>query len=519
MNFFKAPHIFGSRCNFGRSIGKRCSTTRANNLPPSDTSAATIRSLSSLRAEEYEEEPGNEIPAVLSYVSGIEMPITSTLHITTPKEDIPSGTWPVFRLMDETGSLHKSKCDEKNLNERTGSPIKPIRNDDTTNASMDMMRKSLSDQYPHHERFITQSDLFRPSTKPYFDVPDSRNLLLRCHRIMMRLREMDDILLNAQRQGRLSFYLTCRGEEAMTIGGASALHDSDVILTQYREQGLFMWRGFTLDQFANQCVGNDLDLGKARQMPIHYGSRALNIHTVSSPLGTQIPQAVGVAYKKKLEFISGKSDESGVSAVYFGDGAASTGDFYSACTFAATLKVPVLFFCRNNGYAISTSVREQYAGDGVVCRAKGFGMAAIRVDGNDLFAVHEATKAAREYAVNNLEPVLIEAISYRQAHHSTSDDSFSYRPEEEVIHAQSENDPINRLNTFLLDQGIMSEDKLKSISQIERASVLEALQKAEARPPAKLDTMFKDILYETPSILYDQERCLLDHMKKYPGNY
>ncbi len=99
MNFFKAPHIFGSRCNFGRSIGKRCSTTRANNLPPSDTSAATIRSLSSLRAEEYEEEPGNEIPAVLSYVSGIEMPITSTLHITTPKEDIPSGTWPVFRLM------------------------------------------------------------------------------------------------------------------------------------------------------------------------------------------------------------------------------------------------------------------------------------------------------------------------------------------------------------------------------------------------------------------------------------
>jgi len=476
-----------------------------------------------MNAHQYEEEEsehytGDASPSVLSYVSGVEMPITTTLHITTPHEDMPSGTWPVFRLMDENGRLRNSKNDGyKYKDDEVQSPPPATDN----NSPIASIRNSLLEKYPDHEQFLNQSELFRASTKPYYDVPEeqSRNLLLRCHRTMTRLREMDDILLNAQRQGRISFYLTCRGEEAMTIGSASALRDSDVLLSQYREQGLFMWRGFTLDQFTNQCVGNDLDLGKARQMPIHYGSRALNIHTVSSPLGTQIPQSVGVAYKKKLEYQSGKSKELNVSAVYFGDGAASTGDFYSACTFASTLKVPVLFFCRNNGYAISTSIHEQYASDGIVCRAKGFGMAAIRVDGNDLFAVHEATKAAREYSVKHMEPVLIEAISYRQAHHSTSDDSFSYRPKEEVMYAQNEFDPVERINSFLLEQGIISEEELSSMSESERAAVLKALKQAETRPAAKLDTMFTDVLYERSSSSLRQERELLNHMAKYPENY
>jgi 2-oxoisovalerate dehydrogenase E1 component alpha subunit len=178
-----------------------------------------------------------------------------------------------------------------------------------------------------------------------------------------------------------------------------------------------------------------------------------------------------------------------------------------------------LFFCRNNGYAISTSIHEQYASDGIVCRAKGFGMAAIRVDGNDLFAVHEATKAAREYSVKHMEPVLIEAISYRQAHHSTSDDSFSYRPKEEVMYAQNEFDPVERINSFLLEQGIISEEELSSMSESERAAVLKALKQAETRPAAKLDTMFTDVLYERSSSSLRQERELLNHMAKYPENY
>ena len=152
------------------------------------------------------------------------------------------------------------------------------------------------------------------------------------------------------------------------MGSASALQPQDHIFAQYREAGLLMWRGFTLEQFCNQCFSNDLDLGKGRQMPVHYGSRALNYQTISSPLGTQITQAVGAAYKFKLDALAIKNREKmnkdeeaappppAISIVYFGDGAASTVDFHSGCNFAATLKTPMIFFCRTNGYAISTPV-------------------------------------------------------------------------------------------------------------------------------------------------------------------
>ena len=160
----------------------------------------------------------------------------------------------------------------------------------------------------------------------------------------------------------------------MHIGSASALSPQDVVFAQYREQGILMWRGFTLEQFCNQCFSNQLDLGKGRQMPVHYGCRALNYQTISSPLGTQLTQAVGAAYKLKLDAIANPERESAVSIAYFGDGAASSVDFHSACNFAATLRVPMIFFCRNNGYAISTPVSDQYSGDGIVSRAPGYGM-------------------------------------------------------------------------------------------------------------------------------------------------
>lgn len=179
----------------------------------------------------------------------------------------------------------------------------------------------------------------------------------------------------------------------------------------------------------------------------------------------------------------------------------------------------VIFFCRNNGYAISTPTREQYASDGVVCRGKGYGMAAIRVDGNDLFAVHEATRAARAYALHNMEPVLIEAISYRQGHHSTSDDSFSYRAKEEVTDVQEKYDPLTRLNTFLMDNECIEEEDLLAITSEERRSVLTALGKAESRPGTKLETMFKDVYHEMPKSLKNQEQELLEHMHKYPDHY
>ena len=153
---------------------------------------------------------------------------------------------------------------------------------------------------------IERNGLLLPSKLKYTDT-NSRNTLERLLRHMVRLREMDAIFQNAQRQGRISFYLTCRGEEGIHFGATSALENQDVILGQYREQGPLMWRGFTLQQFADQCFSNESDLGKGRQMPIHYGSRALNYQTISSPLGTQIPQGTFFSCREPLSYqLSGR---------------------------------------------------------------------------------------------------------------------------------------------------------------------------------------------------------------------
>jgi 2-oxoisovalerate dehydrogenase E1 component alpha subunit len=270
---------------------------------------------------------------------------------------------------------------------------------------------------------------------------------------MVRIQALDDIFYNAQRQGRISFYMQNSGEEATHIGSASALTLDDVILAQYRECGVLLWRGFTLQQAADQCFSNEMDLGKGRQMPVHYGCAELNFQTISSPLATQLPQAAGVAYALKLQ------KKNAVSVVYFGEGAASEGDFHAAVNFAATLEVPVVFFCRNNGYAISTPIKDQFRGDGIVSRASGYGVHGIRVDGNDLFAVHQATKQAREFALANNKPVIIEAMSYRRGHHSTSDDSTRYRSMAEIKHWQDNLDPVDRFSKYLRSQGLWDDEK------------------------------------------------------------
>jgi 2-oxoisovalerate dehydrogenase E1 component alpha subunit len=220
-----------------------------------------------------------------------------------------------------------------------------------------------------------------------------------------------------------------------------------MVFAQYREMGVLMYRGFTLQQLADQCFSNESDNGKGRQMPVHYGSKELNYQTVSSPLTTQLPQAVGAAYAMKL------SKKPTISMCYFGEGAASEGDFHAALNFSATLEAPIVFFCRNNGYAISTPVKDQFRGDGIVSRAAGYGMHAIRVDGNDLFAVHQAVSAARELALKKNCPVLIEAMTYRGGHHSTSDDSTRYRDASEIKYWQDHFDPLVRFRAYIESKG------------------------------------------------------------------
>lgn len=279
------------------------------------------------------------------------------------------------------------------------------------------------------------------------------DFVLQMYQTMCRVQEMDKVFYDAQRQGRISFYMQNGGEEGAQVGSAAALQFKDPVYAQYRELGVLMWRGMSLQNFADQCFSNKDEPAKGRQMPVHYGSAAHNIMTISSPLATQLPQAAGTAYAYKL-------DKSGRCVIcYFGEGAASEGDFHAALNFASTLGGPCVFFCRNNGFAISTSVTDQYAGDGIAARGVAYGIHTIRVDGGDVFAVYEATKKAREIAVNENKPVLIEAMAYREGHHSTSDDSTRYRESEEIQDWRARANPIVRLRKYITSKGWWNEEK------------------------------------------------------------
>eukprot|EP01035_Chromulina_nebulosa_P017147 gene17147-22661_t len=303
------------------------------------------------------------------------------------------------------------------------------------------------------------------------------------------------------------------GEEATHIGTAAALSYSDMVLAQYREVGLLLWRGFSLQDVADQCFSNIADLGKGRQMPIHYGSRELNYQTISSPLATQMPQAVGVAYAMKL------SNSQSVAICFFGEGAASEGDFHAAMNFASTLEAPVIFFCRNNGYAISTPAVEQYRGDGIVSRASGYGMHCIRVDGNDILAVYTATEQARKIALERNCPVLIEAMTYRRGHHSTSDDSTKYRSLAEINFWRDHFDPVSRFRNYLESKGWWDSSKEQSLRESEKLTVIQAMQIAEKKPKPQLDSMFEDVYKVKPPNLVKQEQELLKHIAKFPDHY
>ncbi|GAN06769.1 branched chain keto acid dehydrogenase E1 [Mucor ambiguus] len=336
--------------------------------------------------------------------------------------------------------------------------------------------------------------------------------VLKCYKDMLLLHTMDGILYDAQRQGRISFYMTHYGEEAM-IGSAAALSPEDIVFGQYREAFMLVYRGFTLDEFVNQCFSNELDYGKGRQMPIHYGSKKLNFQTISSPLGTQIPQASGAAYALKM------SGANACSLCFFGEGAASEGDFHAGLNMAATLKSPVIFFCRNNGFAISTPSTEQYKGDGIASRGIGYGIDTIRVDGNDIWAIYNATKAAREMAIKEQKPVLIEAMTYRIGHHSTSDDSTKYRDRKEVEERAQFDNPVTRLRRYLENKNWWSQEEEDAYRKKVRKDIMTSFTAAEKRKKPAVKHLFTDVYDELPPNLIKQQQELNELIKKYPEYY
>ncbi|XP_002130232.2 2-oxoisovalerate dehydrogenase subunit alpha, mitochondrial-like [Ciona intestinalis] len=342
----------------------------------------------------------------------------------------------------------------------------------------------------------------------------SDEILLKMYKDMKMLNIMDGIMYSAQRQGRISFYMTNYGEEATHIGSAAALEMRDLVFAQYREAGVLMWRGFRLDQFMDQCYANINDPASGKQMPVHYGSKDLNFVTISSPLATQMPQAAGAAYALK------RTNPGTCVICYFGEGAASEGDAHAAFNFAATLDAPCIFFCRNNGYAISTPAHEQYRGDGIASRGSGYGMLTIRVDGNDTLAVYNATRKARQIALEESRPVLIEAMTYRVGDHSTSDDSSTYRTTGELEYWTKTNNPVTRFERYITNQrNCWSAEEDEKLSKDCSKQVIEAFTAAEKRLKPSPSLVFTDVYDELPVNLKEQQKQMREHVSAHSQHY
>ncbi|KAF9533097.1 branched-chain alpha-keto acid dehydrogenase E1-alpha subunit [Crepidotus variabilis] len=336
----------------------------------------------------------------------------------------------------------------------------------------------------------------------------------RLYESMQMLPTLDNVLYNVQRQGKISFYMTAHGEEATIVGSAAALELDDEVLGQYREMGVLLWRGFSLDNVMAQCFGNEEDTsGKGRQMPVHFGSPEHHFHTISSPLATQIPQAAGVAYALRRD---PKRRDRSVAACYFGEGAASEGDFHAGFMLASTIPSPVLYIARNNGFAISTPSTEQYNGDGIASRGPGYGIDTVRVDGNDILAVISAIREARRRCLQQGRAVLVEAMSYRVGHHSTSDDSFAYRARAEVEDRKRIDNPISRFRLFLESRGWWDNDAEADMKARHKADVMKAFKRAETMKRNELGELFTDVYGgEQPWNIREQREELSRLIEKY----
>lgn len=340
-----------------------------------------------------------------------------------------------------------------------------------------------------------------------------KELLLKVFEVMVRTEAIDEIMLKAQRQGKISFYISSFGETATTVGVPAGLKPEDVIFTQYREQGTFFYRGFSLAEMTAQCSGSTEDTHEhGRRAPVCYSASRLNIQCVSPPLATQIPQASGMGYG----FALGKEDR--ICVGYTGDGAASEGDFHAALNFAATLGSQTLFVARNNRYAISTPSTDQYHTDCLSTRGLGYGMKTIKVDGNDALAVIQATEYAREYILRETAPVFMECMTYRISDHSTSDYSPLYRQLDEISSWKKNNDPISRLAKYLRLKGWLHLDD-KGIedmrAKIEK-EVIEAVNYQSNIKRPHIDWLFEDVYDRVMPHLEEQRALLHEVVEKYP---
>lgn len=321
---------------------------------------------------------------------------------------------------------------------------------------------------------------------------------------MMTLRTYDARMMNAQRQGKTSFYMQHLGEEAVSCAFQRVLRPGDMNFPTYRQAGLLIASDYPLTTMMNQVYSNEADPLRGRQLPIMYSSKEHGFFSISGNLATQFIQAVGWAMASAI------SNDDKIAAAWIGDGSTAESDFHAALVFASTYKAPVVLNIVNNQWAISTFQGIARGGSGTfAARGHGFGIPALRVDGNDFLAVHAVGKWAAERARRNLGPTIVEYVTYRAGGHSTSDDPSAYRPKQESD-AWPLGDPVLRLKAHLIARGLWSKERHTQLEAEVLDRVIAAQKEAEAigtlhtgRRPSARD-MFEDVYAEMPPHLVAQ---------------
>ncbi len=326
-----------------------------------------------------------------------------------------------------------------------------------------------------------------------------RALARRLFEAMLRIRVTDARMMALQRQGRISFYGEAMGQEAAVVGSAAASKPDDWIVPALREAGVGLFRGMTLDSYIAQIYGNAADVSKGRQMPCHPCDADRHYVVMSSCVSTQVPHAVGIAMAMKI-----KGDKGKVCFGYMGDGGTSEGDFHVALNFAGVTKAPVVLICQNNQWAISTPGKLQTASETIAIKGLGYGVEALRADGNDVFAVHEAVSYAAEKARRGDGPTFIELLTYRVSAHSTSDDPSRYRDESVTEVWRNQKDPLRRMELFLTKRGWLAAGEREALATEIEHAVRDSIAKNEATPPPARETLIEDVYEHPPWHLREQ---------------
>jgi 2-oxoisovalerate dehydrogenase E1 component alpha subunit len=343
-------------------------------------------------------------------------------------------------------------------------------------------------------QYLSPSGELLPGRAAPLNVQETRRLYM----AMVRIRLIDERMVMLQRQGRIGFYIGGTGEEACIIGPVAAMRPSDWLFPCYRENGAYLLRGLPFQRYVDNLFGNSTDPALGRQMPNHITWRAANVTSVSSPIGTQIPQAVGMAHAARL---MGKDD---VAVTYFGEGGTSSNDFHTGMNFAGVWKAPVVFICRNNHWAISLPREKQSAAVDFADKAAGYGMPGIRVDGNDLFACYAVMTEAIARARAGEGPTMIEAMTYRIQGHSTSDDPTVYRPNA-LVEPWRARDPLVRLRKYLNAASAWTDHDEEMLRIGVEEECKAAVNAAEQAAPPALASLFSDVYATSPWHLREQQ--------------